>query len=106
MQPEPHWQERTLTRFLQLSRLHLGLIQAPAAIRPPRRVAGSTRQMLRSLVVAGSLGALLGSPAAFAGETSRSTEPGKRNQNTHGARLKADDQPAHAHRQAIPGKHR
>jgi len=105
MQPEPHWQERTLSRFLQLSRLHLGLIQSPAA-RPPRRIAGSTRQMLRSLVVAGSLGALLGSPAAFAGETSRSTEPGKRNQNTHSPRLKADDQPAHAHRQAIHGKHR
>jgi hypothetical protein len=39
MQPEPHWQERTLTRFLQLSRLHLGLIQAPAAVRQPRRAA-------------------------------------------------------------------
>jgi hypothetical protein len=39
MQPEPHWQERTLTRFLQLSRLHLGLIQAPATVRQSRRAA-------------------------------------------------------------------
>jgi hypothetical protein len=106
MQTEPHRQERTLSRFLQLSRLHFGLIQAPAAVSPPRRIAGSTRQMLRSLVVAGSLGALLGSPAAFAGETSRPAEPGKRNQNTHSPRLKANDLPAHAHRQPIPGKHR
>ena len=105
MQPEPHRQERTLSRFLQLSRLHLGLIQAPAAVRPPRRVTGSTRQMLRSLVVAGSLGALFGSPA-FASETSRPAEPGKRHQNTHSPRAKADEQPAYGHRLSIPGKHR
>lgn len=105
MQPEPHWQERTLTRFLQLSRLHLGLIQATTAVRPPRRVAGSTRQILRSLVVAGSLGTLFGSPA-FASETSRPAEPGKRNQSTHSPRIKADDQPPHTYQLPIHGKHR
>lgn len=105
MQPEPHRQERTLSRFLQLSRLHLGLIQATATVRPPRRVAGSTRQMLRSLVVAGSLGALFGSPA-FASESSRPAEPGKRQQNTYSARSKADEQPAYSHRLAVPGKRR
>lgn len=105
MQPEPHRQERTLSRFLQLSRLHLGLIQAPAAAKPPRRVTGSTRQMLRSLVVAGSLGALFGSPA-LASETGRPAEPGKRHQNTQSPRIKADDQPSYSHRLSIPGKDR
>ena len=74
-------------------------------IKPPRRIAGSTRQMLRSLVVAGSLGALFGSPA-FAGETSRTSEPGKRNQNTHSPRIKAADPSPHSHRLSIPGKNR
>src|SRR5574343_316507 len=105
MQPEPHRQERTLSRFLQLSRLHLGLIQAPATVRPPRRVAGSTRQMLRSLVVAGSLGALFGSPA-FAGEAARPAETGKRSPSTHSPRTKADEQSPHDHRISIAARHR
>ncbi|MBP5986767.1 MAG: hypothetical protein KA538_06230 [Azonexus sp.] len=104
MQPEPHWQEQTRARFIALSRLHFGLVQ-PAEIKPPRRVAGSTRQMLRSLLVAGSLGALFGSPA-FASEASRQTEPGKRHPNSHSSRLKADDLQAHANRLSIYGKHR
>lgn len=105
MQPEPHWQAQTVGRFIELSRLYLGLMPATATIKPPRRIAGSTRQMLRSLVVAGSLGALFGSPA-FAGETSRTTEPGKRNQNTHSPRIKAADPSPHSHRLSIPGKNR
>src|SRR5574343_773980 len=105
MQPEPHWQEQTLARFLHLSRLYLGLTPAPAAIRPPRRIAGSTRQMLRSLVVAGSLGALFGSPA-FAGEEARPAETGKRSPSTHSPRTKADEQSPHDHRISIAARHR
>ena len=104
MPPEPLCQEQTRARFIELSRLHLGLVQA-TVVEPPRRVAGPTRQMLRSLVVAGSIGALFGSPA-FASEVSRQTEPGKRHQNTQSSRLKADDLNAHAHRLSTHHKHR
>ena len=49
MQTDPHWQEQTLARFILVSRQYFGLMQAPAEIRPPRRVAGSSRKLLRSL---------------------------------------------------------
>ncbi|NTV71596.1 MAG: hypothetical protein HGA71_15795 [Azonexaceae bacterium] len=103
MQTDPHWQEQTLARFILASRQHLGLMQAPARLAPPRRVAGSTRKLLRSLVVASSLGALFGSPA-FAGEASR--EPAKRSPNEHGARVKADASAAQAHRLSLHGRNR
>jgi hypothetical protein len=103
MQTDPHWQEQTLARFILASRQHLGLIQAPTSIRPPRRVAGSTRKLLRSLVVASSLGALFGTPA-FASEASN--EPAKRSPNEHGTRIKADDRAAHAHRLSLHGRYR
>jgi len=93
MQPDPQWQKQILARFMHVSRLHLGLLQAPVALRPPRRVAGPSRQILRSLIVAGSLGALFGGPA-FATEASRQTDPTKRSNcthsGTHSARAKAD----------------
>lgn len=103
MQTDPHWQEQTLARFMLASRQHLGLMQAPANLKPPRRVAGSTRKLLRSLVVASSLGALFGAPA-FASEASR--EPAKRSPNEHGSRMKADDRAAHAHRLSLHGRNR
>lgn len=103
MQTDPHWQEQTLARFILASRQYLGLIQAPTSIRPPRRVAGSTRKLLRSLVVASSLGALFGAPA-LASEASR--EPAKRSPNEHGTRVKADDHVAHANRLSLHGRNR
>ncbi|UCV21081.1 hypothetical protein [Ferribacterium limneticum] len=103
MQTDPHWQEQTLARFILASRQHLGLIQAPTSLRPPRRVAGSSRKLLRSLVVASSLGALFGAPA-LASETSN--EPAKRSPNEHGTRMKANDHSAHAHRLSIHGRNR
>jgi hypothetical protein len=103
MQTDPHWQEQTLARFILASRQHLGLVQAPAGLRPPRRVAGSSRKLLRSLVVASSLGALFGA-TAFAGEASR--EPAKRSPNEHGTRMKADNRAAHAHRLSLHGRNR
>ena len=103
MQTDPHWQEQTLARFILASRQHLGLMQAPASLGPPRRVAGSSRKLLRSLVVASSLGALFGAPA-FASEASN--EPAKRNANEPGPRVKADDHAAHAHRLSVHGRNR
>lgn len=67
MQTDLHWQEQTLARFLLATRQHLGLMQAPAGLRPPHRATGSSRKLLRSLVVASSLGAMFGAPA-FASE--------------------------------------
>lgn len=103
MQTDPHWQEQTLAHFILASRQHLGLMQAPASLRPPRRVAGSRRKLLRSLVVASSLGALFSHPA-LACEASR--EPAKRSPNEHGTRMKADDRAAHAHRLSLHGRNR
>ena len=105
MQTDPHWQEQILARFILASRQHLGLIQAPTSIRPPRRVAGSSRKLLRSLVIASSLGALFGAPA-FASEASRQSESAKRSPNAHGTRAKVDDLTAHAHRLSIHGRYR
>lgn len=90
MQPNHHWQDQTIARFLHLSRLHLGLQQAPTALRPPHRKARSARHIIRSLIVAGSLGALFGGPA-FACEGSRPADPNKRSNNPHSTRAKADD---------------
>ncbi len=101
MQTDPHWQEQALAHFILASRQHLGLMPAPAGLRPPRRVAGSSRKLLRSLVVASSLGALLGAPT-FASEANR--EPAKRNPNEHGTRHKAGDPVAHANRLALHGR--
>ena len=103
MQPDHHWQEQTLARFMRVSRLHLGLMRTPVAVRPPRRVAGHCRHILRSLLVAGSLGALF-SGSAFASE-GISTDSSKRSANAQSARLK-DDQRGYAHRQTLPGKTR
>jgi hypothetical protein len=103
MQTDPHWQEQTLARFILASRQHLGLMRAPASIRPPRRVAGSTRKLLRSLIIASSLGTLFGAPA-FASEAGR--EPAKRNTNEHSTRLKADQRAVHAHRLSLHGRYR
>lgn len=87
MQTDPHWQEQTLARFILVSRQYFGLMQAPAEIRPPRRVAGSSRKLLCSLLVASSLGALFGTPA-LASQTCN--EPAKRSPNEHGTRIKVD----------------
>lgn len=103
MQTDPHWQEQILARFILASRRHLGLVRAPASLKPPRRIAGSTRKLLRSLVVASSLGALFGTPA-FAGDAGR--EPAKRSPKEHGTRVKADDRAAHAHRLSLHGRNR
>ena len=78
MQPDHHWPDRTLARFMQASRQHFGLTRAPMAVRPPRRIAGPRRQ----------------------------TNPAKRNQNAYSPRIRGDDRPAHAHRLSLPGKHR
>lgn len=104
MQPDRHWQEQTFARFMHESRRYLGLLQAPVIIKPPRRIGGRSRQVLRSLVVAGSLGALFGNPA-FASEASYQLEPGKRNQNTYN-RLKANEPPIHAQRLTAYGRRR
>lgn len=103
MQTDPHWQEQTLARFILASRQHLGLMQAPASIKPPRRFAGSSRKLLRSLVIASSLGALFGA-SAFASETSRDAT--KRSPNEPGTRMKADERTLHAHRLSVYGRNR
>jgi hypothetical protein len=105
MQPTQQWQDQTLARFMHVSRRHLGLMQAPVAVRPPRRVAGPSRQILRSLIVAGSLGALFGG-SAFATEASRQADPTKRSQSTHGARAKADERQDLSHKPSLSGKFR
>ncbi|MBL8428636.1 MAG: hypothetical protein JNJ95_01915 [Dechloromonas sp.] len=103
MQTDPHWQEQTLARFILASRRHLGLMQAAASPDAPRRVAGSTRKLLRSLVVASSLGALFGAPA-FATEASR--ERARHSPNEHDTQVKADDRAAQAHRLSRHGQYR
>jgi hypothetical protein len=103
MQTDPHWQEQILARFILASRQHFGLMRAPAGIRPPRRVSGSSRKLLRSLVIASSLGALFGAPA-FASEASRETA--KRSPNEHPSRIKADDRAAHSQRLSTHGRNR
>ena len=105
MQTDPHWQEQTLARFILASRQHLGLIQVPASIKPPRRIAGSSRKLLRSLVIASSLGALFSAPA-IASEGSRQSEPVKRSPNAHGPRGNADNQTGHSHRLSGHGRYR
>ena len=84
-------QDGTIAQFLHLSRIHLGLMQVPVAAMPPRRIAGNIRHVLRSLIVAGSLGALFGSPA-FASSASREPEPPDRSHSTHGVRTATGDQ--------------
>lgn len=103
MQTDPHWQEQILARFILTSRQHLGLMRAPASIKPPPRVAGSSRKLLRSLLIASSLGALFGA-SAFASEANR--EPAKRSPNAHGTRGNADNQAAHSNRLSIYGRNR
>ncbi|MBU1363330.1 MAG: hypothetical protein KKE51_05840 [Gammaproteobacteria bacterium] len=103
MQTDPHWQEQTLARFILASRQHLGLVQAPADLTPPHPIARSGRKLLRSLVVASSLGALFGT-TAFASEASR--EPAKRSPNEHGTRLKASERTPHAHRLSLYRRNR
>jgi len=105
MQPDQQWQDHTLARFMHVSRRHLGLMQAPVAVRPPRRVAGPSRQILRSLIVAGSLGALVGGPA-FATEASRPTDPAKRSHSAHGARANADEGQDLSQKPSLSGKYR
>lgn len=104
MQPNHHWQEQTLARFMQVSRLHLGLMHTPVAVRPPRRVAGHCRHMLRSLLVAGSLGALF-SGSAFASE-STSADSTKRSANEQNTRYKGNERVAHHAGLSLHGKHR
>jgi len=105
MQPEPHWQEQIIARFIHTSRLHLGLMHAPASIEPPHRIAGSNRKLLRSLVIASSLGTLFGS-TAYATEASRQSEPAKRSPNTQSKRSEADNYATHSHRLSIHGRYR
>lgn len=105
MQPDQQWQDQTLARFMHVSRRHLGLMQAPVAVRPPRRVAGPNRHILRSLIVAGSLGALFGGPA-FATEASRQTDPTKRSHSPHGTRAKADESKDLSQKPSLSGKYR
>lgn len=104
MQPNHHWQEQTLDRFMQVSRLHLGLMHTPVAVRPPRRVAGRCRHMLRSLLVAGSLGALF-SGSAFASE-GISADSAKRGANAKSVRCKGNERVAHPSGLSLHGKHR
>jgi hypothetical protein len=105
MQPNHFWQEQTLARFIQTSRLHLGLMQAPVAVKPPRRVAGPYRQILRSLLVAGSLGALFSGPA-FACEASTQSDPAKRSDKTQSTRFKSDDRGSETHKLSLHDKNR
>jgi hypothetical protein len=105
MQPEPHWQEQTIARFMHTSRLHLGLMHPTASIRPPRRIAGSNRKLLRSLVIASPLGALFGN-AACATEAGHQTEPAKRSPNMPGKRSATDSYAPHSQRLSIHGRYR
>lgn len=104
MQPDHHWQEQTLARFMRVSRQHLGLADTPAAIRPSRRLAGNGRLILRSLLVAGSLGALFGG-SAFAGE-SISPDPAKSSETAPRAGETGDEQAAHSPGLSLHGKNR
>lgn len=104
MQPDLQWKEQTIARFMHLSRLHLGLLQAPVAVRPPERAAKPSRQILRSLIVAGSLGALFGGPA-FATDASRAADPTKRSNSPHSARTKANEQGL-SDKASLSGKYR
>lgn len=78
--------ERTVATFLETSRIHFNL-------NPPRSYAGSRRWFtgprMRSLLIAGSLGALFGSPALAdtAIDTVRDLElrPGQSASARHGA---------------------
>lgn len=105
MHSNRHWHDQTLARFIRVSRRHLGLMQAPVAVRPPRRVAGPCRQILRSLLVAGSLGALFGGPA-FATEASRPPDPAKRSPSAHSTRANGDERPDHSPGFTVDGKYR
>lgn len=98
-------QDGTIAQFLHLSRIHLGLMQVPVAAMPPRRIAGNIRHVLRSLIVAGSLGALFGSPA-FASSASREPEPAERNQGAHSLRTVTGNQPNLSHLPSLNGKSR
>jgi hypothetical protein len=60
--------------------------------------------MLRSLLVAGSLGALF-SGSAFASE-SISADPAKRSENTQSARSKGDERATHSPGFSLHGKYR
>ena len=106
MQPEPHWQRQILARFMHASRLHLGLMHTPASIRPPRHIAGSNRKLLRSLLIASSLGALFGNSAYATAEASRQSEPAKRSPNTQSKRTDADNYASYSHRLSIHGRYR
>ncbi len=101
MQSDPPRQAQTLARFMHVSRLYFGLTQPQAALQQ----ADKPRYRWRSLLLAGSLGALFGSPA-FAAEASRQADPAKRNPNAQTTRHKADDPPIPAHRLPVVGKPR
>ena len=106
MQTDPQWQDQILVHFMQLSRRHLGLMQAPLAVRPPRRVAGPLRQILRSLLVAGSLGALFGG-RAFATEASHPTDlTTKHSTSTLSTRARLDNPQDLVVMSALSGKYR
>jgi hypothetical protein len=106
MQPEPHWQEQIIARFMHTSRLYLGLMHTPASIQPPRHIAGSNRKLLRSLLIASSLGALFGNSAYATAEASRQSEPAKRSPNTQSKRTDADNYTTYSHRLSIHGRYR
>ena len=69
------------------------------------RIAGNRRQVLHSLIVAGSLGALFGNPA-FASSASREPEPAERNQGAHSLRTVTGNQPNLSHLPSLNGKSR
>ena len=63
-------QARFIARFIQRSRQHFELVSPTrTAIHPPKQKMHAYRQVLRSLLVAGSLGAAFGG-TAWAGEAS------------------------------------
>lgn len=84
MQTDPSWQPQTLTRFMDTSRQYLGLMWAPVGDQTPQRPS------IRTLLLAGSLGGVLGIPA-YASEAARIPEDSVRNQS---ADIPCSDRPS------------
>ena len=105
MQSNLQSQDGIIAQFLHLSRIHLGLMQIQVTEMPPRRIAGNMRQVLHSLIVAGTRGTLFGNPA-FASSASREPEPAERNQGAHSLRTVTGNQPNLSHLPSLNGKSR
>lgn len=105
MQPSHSRQEQILARFIQVSRQHLGLLQPAFAPQPRRRVDGRYSQAIRSLLIAGSLGALC-SGSAFASKAGSQSDPAKRDENPQNSSIESKERGNEAHRPFLDGKTR